>query len=1478
MRKSRILRLFLVFLIITTILPVGTAQKSSAACGGTNFALFSYASWTGINGGQISGFDGELCSSSSNNSYLALRTTSGIWSGSLSWSACSGVSGQTNYAASSSTPGQGSDRMRALGTSYIAVRMCGGNVNITGFPSITGASGSVTIQLFAISGSGTPGNSNMITSNPVGNDGLTVTASPISVVTYIVAYNGNGSTSGTVPSNQTKTNGMPLTLVNTQGSLLRTGYTFTGWNTAANGSGTSYAVSASYTANAAATLYAQWSVSSLTVTYNSQGGSSITSGSTTSGGSIASSPGTPSRAGYIFDGWFTASSGGSAITFPYTHGQAANFSLYAQWSVNAPSATATTDTLGSISVSWTASADAVSYRLKLYSSSNVLITTITSLSGPTYTFSNSADLLISDGTVYKVSINVVDAIISNNYVNESSLVSVTTNILISYSASGASGSAPTSPTTVAYGGTFTTPSNTYSVPAGYSFGGWSDGSTTYAAGTTYPSSGSISGNVTLSAVWTGITSAITIAIVTGGSGLASPTSVTYPATTSLSATASTGYTFTSWSCTNGTLANSASASTTLSNVTAASTCTPTFTLNTYTITYDGNSSTSGSLPSSQTKSYGISLTLVNTQGDLLRTGYTFNGWNDAENGSGTSYSVSGSYTANAAATLFAQWTLNTYTITYDGNSSTSGSLPSSQTKSYGISLTLVNTQGDLLRTGYTFNGWNDAENGSGTSYSVSGSYTANAAATLFAKWIANTNNGVSYNNQGATTAQSGGSTTYTTSASISTIPTTAPLKTGYTFNGWFTASSGGSQVSDGSYTPLSPYGSVTLYAQWSANTNNGVSYNNQGATTAQIGGSTTYTTAASISTIPTTAPLKTGYAFIGWFTASSGGSQVSDGSYTPLSPFGTVILYAQWTLNTYAVSYNGNSSTSGSLPSNQTKSYEINLTLVNDQGNLLRTNYTFNGWNTAANGSGTSYALGATYTANAPETLYAQWLGNNQSITYASGSLSATGSAPASPTTVRYAATFTTPTNTFIRTGYSFNGWSDGTSVYAANVTYPSSGTVSGLVTLTATWTANAFDITVTQGLNGTISPSTSTLDYGSNQTFTITPDTGYSISTVTIDDVSNPVSAAAGSHTFSNILATHTITASFSAISYTITYNSGANGAGGPLTQSFTFGNTATLKSATAAITRTGYSISGWTTSDGTSQSHALSATYSSAADLDLYPVWSANTLTVSFNSQTGSAITNGSTTTGGSVTDPGNPTLSRHTFSGWFSASSGGSRITFPYVHSQTSNFILYAQWSQNLQATLTLTSVNGIVGTALLLTKSGGSGGGQVTFAVSGTGCTIATDPVVTLSATAAGVCTVTVTQDVDATYYATSSVPTAVTFLAYSITSGSGATCPDNATSGTKISISSCQSVTTPTLVAPKITSLSTNSGRVADQITITGTNLAGATLVKFGGVSATILSKTETTAVVVVPTGAITGRVILSTPGGTSIGPTFTVNP
>jgi hypothetical protein len=86
-----------------------------------------------------------------------------------------------------------------------------------------------------------------------------------------------------------------------------------------------------------------------------------------------------------------------------------------------------------------------------------------------------------------------------------------------------------------------------------------------------------------------------------------------------------------------------------------------------------------------------------------------------------------------------------------------------------------------------------------------------------------------------------------------------------------------------------------------------------------------------------------------------------------------------WTISgtavaSYTVSYLANSATSGSVPGYQTKIHGVDLSLAENSGNLARTGYIFSGWNTAADGAGTSYAAGAAYTANAAAVLYARWL------------------------------------------------------------------------------------------------------------------------------------------------------------------------------------------------------------------------------------------------------------------------------------------------------------------------------------------------------------------------------------------------------------------------------------------------------------------------------------------------------------------------
>ena len=129
--------------------------------------------------------------------------------------------------------------------------------------------------------------------------------------------------------------------------------------------------------------------------------------------------------------------------------------------------------------------------------------------------------------------------------------------------------------------------------------------------------------------------------------------------------------------------------------------------------------------------------------------------------------------------------------------------------------------------------------------------------------------------------------------------------------------------------------------------------------------------------LPTAPPVKKGYSFQNWNTASNGsGTAYAPGqNYTRDQDGGTVTLYAQWKPITYTVTYKGNGATGGST-ANSTHTYNVAKALT--ANGFTRTNYIFKGWNTKADGSGTSYTnkqsvMNLTSTNGATITLYAQW-------------------------------------------------------------------------------------------------------------------------------------------------------------------------------------------------------------------------------------------------------------------------------------------------------------------------------------------------------------------------------------------------------------------------------------------------------------------------------------------------------------------------
>lgn len=163
---------------------------------------------------------------------------------------------------------------------------------------------------------------------------------------------------------------------------------------------------------------------------------------------------------------------------------------------------------------------------------------------------------------------------------------------------------------------------------------------------------------------------------------------------------------------------------------------------TYSITYSGNGNTGGAAPTDGNNPYtsGSTVTVLDNTGALTKSGgFTFGGWNTLANGSGTAYAAGASLTMAATTLLYAQWTvLPTYTVTYYGNSNTAGTAPTDPNSSY-VSGSMVTVLGlgntnALSRTGYSFNGWNTAANGTGTFRAVGSTFSITGITPLYAQW------------------------------------------------------------------------------------------------------------------------------------------------------------------------------------------------------------------------------------------------------------------------------------------------------------------------------------------------------------------------------------------------------------------------------------------------------------------------------------------------------------------------------------------------------------------------------------------------------------------------------------------------------------------------------------------------------------------------------------------------------------------------
>lgn len=507
----------------------------------------------------------------------------------------------------------------------------------------------------------------------------------------------------------------------------------------------------------------------------------------------------------------------------------------------------------------------------------------------------------------------------------------------------------------------------------------------------------------------------------------------------------------------------------------------------YPLSYDANGGT-GNVPVDPNSPYatGTSVTVLGNIGSpaLTRTGYVFNGWNTASNGSGTTYAAGNTFNmASAAVTLYAIWA-PTYTLTYDANGGT-GNEPVDANSPYevGESVTVLGNVGiptPLSKTDFTFGGWNTLANGTGTTYQAGGSFNMpNNNVVLYAIWNPNSNPVTYHANSGTGNVPVDAGSPYTPGANVTVLGNTgSPVlaKQYHTFGGWNTQANGGGTTyqADDSFTM--PANAVTLYALWVPDTYT-VTYDANGGTgNPPADGSSPYAVDASVTllgNVGTPVMTKLYHTFGGWNTQADGNGTTyqAGGSFT--MPASNVTLYAIWNADTYTVTYDANGAT-GNVPVDASSPYVVGAT-VNVLGNtgspaLTKQYHTFSGWNTEDDGLGTAYSASDNF--NMPDNnviLYAIWTADTYTVTYDANG--ATGNAPvdlSSPYEVGGTVTVTgnigTPALT--KQYHTFGGWN--TMANGGGTTYQSDNSFNmpdNNVTLYAMWTADTY--TVTYDANG---------------------------------------------------------------------------------------------------------------------------------------------------------------------------------------------------------------------------------------------------------------------------------------------------------------------------------------------------------------------------------------------------------------------------
>jgi len=199
--------------------------------------------------------------------------------------------------------------------------------------------------------------------------------------------------------------------------------------------------------------------------------------------------------------------------------------------------------------------------------------------------------------------------------------------------------------------------------------------------------------------------------------------------------------------------------------------------------------------------------------------------------------------------------------------------------------------------------------------------------------------------------------------------------------------------------------------------------------------------------------VKEGFAFAGWNTQADG-KGTSYPAASDINMTGDVVLYAQWANASNRITFDANGGR-GEMPE-QTVNFGTQAAI--NECAFGKTGHVFVGWNTSADGSGTSYAADAPIELNGDITLYAQWTAKTYTVTFDANG----GDGTMQKQSMTYGVRAALSANGFTKRGYAFGGWAL-TSVGAA--VYTDGQKVDGIeegndVTLYAVWIKGSFTVT----------------------------------------------------------------------------------------------------------------------------------------------------------------------------------------------------------------------------------------------------------------------------------------------------------------------------------------------------------------------------------------------------------------------------------